>query len=242
MSCSSAVSSLDSKAACDDEESSVEGGAVAPIGDHPVCSSSGANSDDDEDDDDLTVDVTSIEDVTVAASEGEGCSTPCPAAASAEFMTEDCQDEPDQVDTTGFGQHEGDSDEQRCPLDEVPCPAAADGVSDSEVVRPTQEDDDDAPCSADHEVVPCPASSTDIGVECQIAESPTTAVSCPAEDDKTIAEDEEEDCGGWVKMEESTLPKEHAAGTERVQEPKQEEAAKEEKKESERGSDVDDRE
>ena len=42
-------------------------------------------------------------------------------------------------------------------------------------------------------------------------------------------------------MDESTLPKEHA-GTERVQEPKQEEAAKEENKESERGSDVDERE
>ena len=45
---------------------SVEGGPV-PMADHPACSSS-ANSDDD-DDDDLTVDVTSIEDVTVAAEE-----------------------------------------------------------------------------------------------------------------------------------------------------------------------------
>ena len=80
-------------------------------------------------------------------------------------------------------------------------------------------------------------------MECQRGESPTTTESCPAADDKTtIAEDEEEDCGGWVKVDESTLPKEHATGTERVQEPKQEEAAKEEKKESERGSDVDDRE
>ena len=49
---------------------SVEGGPV-PMADHPTCSSSSANSDDD--DDDLTVDVTSIEDVTVAAEdEGEG--------------------------------------------------------------------------------------------------------------------------------------------------------------------------
>ena len=79
-------------------------------------------------------------------------------------------------------------------------------------------------------------------MECQRGESPTTTESCPAADDKTtIAEDEEEDCGGWVKVDESTLPKEHA-GTERVQEPKQEEAAKEENKESERGSDVDERE
>ena len=59
--------------------------------------------------------MTSIEDVTVAASEGEettgdgeGCSTPCPVAAVAEFMPpEDCQapcplqDEPDQDDAIG---------------------------------------------------------------------------------------------------------------------------------------------
>ena len=53
---------------------SVEGGPVPMADHHPTCSSSSANSDDnDDDDDDLTVDVTSIEDVTVAAEdEGEG--------------------------------------------------------------------------------------------------------------------------------------------------------------------------
>ena len=63
--------------------------------DHPVCSSSVTS----DDDDDLTVDVTSIEDVTVAAGEedddedanGGECSTPCPAAT--EFLPEDCQEE-----------------------------------------------------------------------------------------------------------------------------------------------------
>ena len=72
---------------------SVEGGAI-PIVDHPVCSSSVTS----DDDDDLTVDVTSIEDVTVAAGEeddedanGGECSTPCPA--STEFLPEDCQEE-----------------------------------------------------------------------------------------------------------------------------------------------------
>jgi len=191
------------------------------MADHPVCSSSVTS----DDDDDLTVDVTSIEDVTVAAGEEDdedatgGCLTPCPVK---EFMAEDCQeeqapcplqDEPDQDNNTGIGPHQSDSDQQRCPLDDVPCPA--DGVFDLE---DDSHEDEDAPCSADHEYVPCPASS-DVGVECQGGES------CPAEDEKTIAEDEEDECGGWVKVEESTLPKEHAR-TETVQ---QQEAAKEEK-------------
>ena len=60
----------------------------------------------------------------------------------------------------GTGRNEGDSDQQRCPLDDVPCPAG--GVFDLEDGCPTLEDED-APCSADHEDVPCPASSTDVG-------------------------------------------------------------------------------
>ena len=56
---------------------SVEGGTVPMADHHPTCSSSSANSDDD--DDDLTVDVTSIEDVTVAAEE-EGEEGEDPAA------------------------------------------------------------------------------------------------------------------------------------------------------------------
>ena len=69
---------------------------AAPIADHPVCSSSGTNSDDD---DDLTVDVTSIEDVTVTAGEDDEdviepaeCSTPCPAVG---MMTEEEDECPD---------------------------------------------------------------------------------------------------------------------------------------------------
>ena len=72
---------------------------AGPIADHPVCSS-GTNSDDE---DDLTVDVTSIEDVTVTAGEDDDeddvdvneageCSTPCPAVEM--MMTEEeCRDE-----------------------------------------------------------------------------------------------------------------------------------------------------